>query len=240
MSKVVSLIGGLGLGIGLMYLLDPEKGEQRRTQIQDKARRLWRIKRQAWRAIGRDTSNRLQGLVVELQSRIHPGTPEDQQLTERVRSALGRAVSHPKAIQVLAENGNVRLRGAVLEDQFEGLIKAVWAVEGVDSIEHQLRKVQDPAHIPEFQGSLLVPERIPDVLRSEWKPATALAMGTVGGVVALLGLAMKGLPRGVLEAVGGAILAKSFYDVEGRRMLAALDPRAPTEPSSGEASAGPV
>lgn len=37
MSKLFFLAGGLWLGAGLMYLLDPDRGQRRRTAIRDKA-----------------------------------------------------------------------------------------------------------------------------------------------------------------------------------------------------------
>lgn len=37
MNKKIALIGGLGLGAALMYLLDPDRGGQRRAVIREKA-----------------------------------------------------------------------------------------------------------------------------------------------------------------------------------------------------------
>ena len=37
MARVMTLLGGLGLGLGLMYLLDPSRGEIRRTRIRRRA-----------------------------------------------------------------------------------------------------------------------------------------------------------------------------------------------------------
>src|SRR5688500_3587020 len=39
MTRIMSWLGGLGLGIGLMYLLDPKQGRQRRAFIRDQAGR---------------------------------------------------------------------------------------------------------------------------------------------------------------------------------------------------------
>jgi gas vesicle protein len=37
LAGIFSMIGGIGIGAGLLYLLDPDKGEKRRKQIWDKA-----------------------------------------------------------------------------------------------------------------------------------------------------------------------------------------------------------
>ena len=39
MTKESALIGGAGLGAGLMYLLDPDRGKRRRALVRDQAAR---------------------------------------------------------------------------------------------------------------------------------------------------------------------------------------------------------
>ena len=39
MNRAMWLVGGLGLGTGLMYLLDPAQGQRRRSRMQSRARR---------------------------------------------------------------------------------------------------------------------------------------------------------------------------------------------------------
>jgi gas vesicle protein len=41
-SKLVGLMAGIGLGTCLMYLLDPDRGKQRRAQVRDRAKRTSR------------------------------------------------------------------------------------------------------------------------------------------------------------------------------------------------------
>jgi hypothetical protein len=43
MNKALLLVGSLGLGAGLMYMLDPEKGSRRRelTRVQAEMYRRW-------------------------------------------------------------------------------------------------------------------------------------------------------------------------------------------------------
>jgi gas vesicle protein len=37
MNKLIGIIGGIGLGVATMYLLDPERGSQRRANLRQKA-----------------------------------------------------------------------------------------------------------------------------------------------------------------------------------------------------------
>jgi hypothetical protein len=40
--RTATLIGGLGLGAGLMYVFDPDRGKRRRAMARDKAESLWK------------------------------------------------------------------------------------------------------------------------------------------------------------------------------------------------------
>jgi hypothetical protein len=42
MNKIALLIGGVGLGAGLIYMLDPERGEQRRATARTQLERYRR------------------------------------------------------------------------------------------------------------------------------------------------------------------------------------------------------
>ena len=53
----------------------------------------------------RDLRHRATGTVAELRSRLRRDRVEDEILYERVRSGIGRAVSHPHAITVIVQDG---------------------------------------------------------------------------------------------------------------------------------------
>jgi hypothetical protein len=52
-SKMVGLMAGIGVGTCLMYLLDPDRGKQRRAQVRDRAKRTSRQLGRAAKSIDR-------------------------------------------------------------------------------------------------------------------------------------------------------------------------------------------
>jgi hypothetical protein len=63
MDRAVALLAGVGLGAGLMYLLDPRMGRRRRALVRDKAVRLAHEAQDAAEVVARDMRNRAQGLA---------------------------------------------------------------------------------------------------------------------------------------------------------------------------------
>src|SRR5438105_6119672 len=114
LDTTLTLIGGVGLGMGMMYLLDPDRGNRRRAMIRDTAARTVHQTGDAIGTTSRDLSNRTRGMVSEIASLFRGDETSDEVLTSRVRSKLGRLVSHPHAIEVRVRDGHVTLSGPVL------------------------------------------------------------------------------------------------------------------------------
>lgn len=110
-------LGGMAIGATLMYLLDPDQGRRRRALLRDQVISIATRVDDAVEAIARDLSNRAQGLAAEARSMFVEEDVPDEVLLNRVRSEMGRAVSHPSAIEVTAEQGRVTLSGLVLADE---------------------------------------------------------------------------------------------------------------------------
>jgi osmotically-inducible protein OsmY len=75
----------------------------------------------------------------------YPGSEDDAQLRERVRSRLGDWVSHPGAISVDVENGVVRVSGQVLVKELDGLLSRITGVAGVRKVHNALDALSDPS-----------------------------------------------------------------------------------------------
>jgi hypothetical protein len=122
-------LGGIGLGAGLLFILDPQAGAARRAWVRD---RLGSGVRSFGRFLDkrvRDLRNRAQGRVAEL--RASGEQVDDAVLVERVRAQIGHVLSHPGAIEIVASDGFVIIRGPVLEGEREKIEHRLGETRGV-------------------------------------------------------------------------------------------------------------
>lgn len=191
--QLALLGGGAGLGAGLMYLLDPQGGNQRRTLARDKAKQAYTASSGAVRKsatglgnTGRGLAERSRGLVSGAGAFLSKDGVKDRILAERLRSKLGRWVSHPDAIQVDVNEGNVILRGDLLGTNSADLLLKVSQLKGVRSVESELEVHASAEGVEALQGS----SSSSALSRLKVRPKTAglLAAGTAGGALAVAGL----------------------------------------------------
>ena len=138
MNKRWAMLGGLGLCAGLMYILDPVAGRKRRKTVADKAGSIQRTSASAIGRVSRDIGKEAWGLLAEAQGAFEGPIEDDDALAERVRTRLGRAVSHPDKVQVSVENGVVTLTGTVAAAEFDRLVSGVLRVRGVRDVNDRL------------------------------------------------------------------------------------------------------
>lgn len=200
-----TLLGGAaGLGAGLMYLLDPVGGGRRRALARDKCARAYHVSSEALRKSSRDLGNRSKGLVAGARSRLRQGEAPDQVLEARVRSRLGRAVSHPGAILVEVHEGRIILRGDVLASELSHLLSAIESVKGVSGVENLLNVHESAEGVSALQNGGISRRRT-------LTPATRLLAGTAGGVLAATGLTRRDKLGMALSAAGLGLLATSGF-----------------------------
>jgi osmotically-inducible protein OsmY len=148
-----SLIGGIGLGAGLMYLLDPDRGRRRRARLCDQAVHTWHRTNRGTVSLARDVGNRARGLVAKARQRLTCEEVSDELLVERVRARLGHVVSNPRSITVTAREGHVTLSGPVLTREAARLLAAVSSVAAVTSVEDQLERHERAEGVPGLEPS---------------------------------------------------------------------------------------
>ena len=109
-----AMLGGLGLGAGLMYILNP-----------------------GGRRGGEEGSGGLSGMLSEATDAF--GAAEDDEvLAGRVRARLRRVVADADKVSVSVKDGVVTLTGSVGATEFDRLVSAVLKVRGVHDVDDQL------------------------------------------------------------------------------------------------------
>lgn len=207
-----------GLGAGLMYLLDPDRGRRRRALLRDRVAHTVRTTSDAIDTTSHDVINRTRGFSAELRSWFSSRPVNDEVLEARVRAQLGRIISHPGSISVTASNGRVMLSGPILADEVERLIARVAAIRGVIAVENALEVHEQPGNVPGLQGQAVRHGERPEFLQSNWSPAARLTAGITGGALALYGMGWRGLRRTLLGTAGLTLLTRAATNMELRQL----------------------
>jgi hypothetical protein len=152
MYRMISFIKGAAVGAGLMYFFDPELGKRRRALVRDQLHH-WTVRScHVADARWRDVQNRMQGTIAEIRSNLRKEESSDDVLHDRVRSAIGRVVAHPRAIEVHVHEGVVSLGGPVLAREVDELLETVGSTRGVCGVVNSLDEHDSPMGIPALQG----------------------------------------------------------------------------------------
>lgn len=178
------LLGGAAVGAGIMYLLDPDGGRRRRALLRDQLVSAAHRTGDAVDATSRDVTNRARGVVAELRGRLRREQVGDDVLRERVRARIGSVVGHAGAIETDVADGLVTLRGPVLREELDGLMRRVQTVRGVRDVVNQLDVHEVPGNVPALQGRPRAARQgeVFDLQPSRWLPGSRL-MGMAGAAV---------------------------------------------------------
>jgi uncharacterized membrane protein len=218
LERTRAIVSGLAAGAGLMYMLDPDRGRRRRAHVRDKAAHL---RRQTDRAVGvtsRDIKHRAEGFMAGTRSRLRSGSAPDDVLEARVRTELGRLVSHPGSIEVEVADGNVMLEGPVLSREMHRLVSGVKSVRGVKTVDNRLEVFEHEGDIPGLQGGVRREGHRPELLQTNWAPAPRLLAGSAGAVLFLRGLGRRGLTGFATAGAGLALLLRAATNLELKRL----------------------
>ena len=171
------ILVGAGVGAALAFMLDPQGGGRRRALVRDKVIRTSRKTRDGMDATARDLANRTRGIAAATRGRFSSDYVDDDRLVERVRAKLGRVSSHPRAIDVRAESGEVTLYGPILAHEVDDVLSTVAGVRGVASVINELEPHESAEGIPSLQGEGRVAGSSIDILQRNWSPATQALVG---------------------------------------------------------------
>ncbi|MEX2272495.1 MAG: hypothetical protein WD690_13560 [Vicinamibacterales bacterium] len=143
--------GLMAVGAGLMYMLDPSAGRRRRALTRDKAVKLSRKTAERAQALAQQAADRAKGIIAEARSSDEQWV-DDQTLVARVRTELGRVVSHPGSLHVDAVDGCVAIRGPVFVWEADAAVAAIENTRGVCGVDDQMTRHEQPGRVPGLQG----------------------------------------------------------------------------------------
>jgi hypothetical protein len=169
-------------------------------------------------------------------------------LAERVRSKMGRYVSHPGSFHVTAHDGHVILTGTILSHQEPNLLAAIASVPGVTAVENRLEVCDHSEGGPALQGGGRRTGERAELLQATWSPTARLLVGTAGGALMLAGASRRGPARWVLGAFGTGLLARAVTNVPVACLLESPGGRShpeeertmPAEPARPSTGAGMI
>lgn len=218
-------VGGAAIGAALVWLLDPNRGARRRAEIRNRAGHAARTASEAADVSVRDIAHRsrgasagLRGRVSEWRERLRGEPVDDRVLTERVRSRLGRLCSHPGAIEVVARDGTVELRGPILEAEVDQVLRGVSRVRGLEDVEDRLDVHRTPGDNPALQGG--IDPGIRQARQDEhWNPATRTLGGAAGTGLIAWAVTRKDLLGAGAGLAGLGLLVRSLTNEPTTRIV---------------------
>ena len=207
MRDGAAMMAGFGLGLGVMYLVDPGCGPERRARVGDRVARVVRAGGHA-AAAARNLLNHTAGAAGRVRSALSRSTVDDDVLIGRIRAQMDHVVSFPHAIDVHSAGGIVTLRGPILQWEAEGLLSTVEHVRGVREVVSELEQHKMTWNVPALRGGSILP-RVPATNGGRQPSATTRVLtGSTGIALAGYG-ALRRDGRGALIAAAGMVLVAS-------------------------------
>jgi len=216
------MLAGFGAGAATAYFAHPEHGKKRRAALAFGAKKLLDKASHEGRKSLSDSQHHLAGMVAKLRTHFTQDSPSDRVLEARIRSRLGRVVSHPRAIHVVCDGGSAILWGLVWEKELPLLLEAVGDVPGVNEVTDHL-EIAAPDELPPAKPDTLKEAR--DRIRLNWSPSKRLLVGAGGMALALHGMRRKDAFGTTLAMIGAGLAV-------GSTMQNRLSPSLALTPSS--------
>ncbi len=152
MKHLMNCIKAMAAGAIAMYYLDPDMGRRRRAMLGDKMRATCNEACRYASREGKHMANKARGMAHRARSTLADEPVDDYVLVERVRTALGRLVGSPGAVDVSVNDGIVSLAGRLPAGEIDLLIGAVKAMAGVRAVADHLTIEEEPGPVPGLQG----------------------------------------------------------------------------------------
>lgn len=218
-------LAGLGIGALIMYLADPQSGRGRRARLKDRYRHTARLVQHGADAVLRDAQQRAGGTVAAVRGYLNErnGAVDDAILQERVRAALGRATSHPGAIEVQVAGDAVTLHGDALRDEVGRIVEHARKARGVQTVECRVRLHDSPENFPTLRGRGARSGARPALMQENWSPAWRSLAGAIGAGLTVAGWLRGGVHGLALGTTGAGVLARAVTNRDLKTLVGAGD-----------------
>lgn len=227
MRKRASIITVTGVGAGLMYFLDSQRGKDRRSEVKEKVINTLNKSSAAADKVSTDLAKQLLQMRTKLRSTLRRAPINDDVLKNRLQAKLKRFLNDSGMVDVTTEGGHVQLRGAVRAQDVNRILRRIFFTRGIASVENQLEVTGERhAKVPGREAAQFLKKQL---LEKNWSAKTRLVMGAVGGVAGVYGLQRQGLMNKALGAAGLVMLARAATNKEIKHMLPALSGSRSTE-----------
>jgi uncharacterized membrane protein len=210
---------GVGMGAGMAYLFDPIQGNRRRALLRDQVLHGLTKSCAGADATWRDIRHRSYGTMAQMRGMVESDDASDEVITARVRSKIGRYVSHPSAIEVKTENSCVCVSGPILAYEVDDLLDAVASVKGVYEVENQLDVHETAENIPALQGGRRRRGEPAELMQEYWTPATRLAAGSLGAALMTSCLRSRNPISLLMGTAGFGLTMRALTNLEMKRVL---------------------
>jgi osmotically-inducible protein OsmY len=143
MSRLITLLFGVGIGAAAAHFLDPQSGRRRRHEIRDQAASKMHAGVDQATSTASHATEKAKGVVSSAtpsQTRVEDA--DDVTLARKVETEIFRAPDAPKGdVSVDVQRGVAHLRGEVADEQwitrFGEEAEKVDGVKGVENLLHQ-------------------------------------------------------------------------------------------------------
>lgn len=206
----------VGAGALAMYYLDPERGRRRRVRLSDGLTHCGYESRKFAGRFRRDLQHRLEGTLADAKSLFRREEVSDEILKERIRSILGRRLSHPDVVEIKAKQGDIELTGRVMAREAGGIQRAVESVRGVKAVSVCLKTAEGPEK--PTQASRQGIGEIAGLFGDKWSPTARAIIGGAGLALMLDGFRRHPSPASKAAFAGSLMLARSVFNVPLRRI----------------------
>jgi uncharacterized membrane protein len=219
MNRLSNWLTMTGVAAAFAYYWDPDLGRRRRSLVRDQLLHAFSKTGRAIDTTFRDVEHRLYGTYAELRGCLKGRDTSDEVVVDRVRSKMGRYVSHPSSLAVVARDGIVTLRGPILTHEVDDFLTAMKSIPGVVDIIDQLDPHETSEDISAFQGGVPRTGEPAEWRQEIWSPAARLAAGTIGAALMLNCATRRNALSPILGVAGFGLFLRAATNTELKRLF---------------------